>query len=168
MVSISQSRKNRIVVGLPTKCHNVLFGCFRKCPSIKKCPLIFREITSQHQDKVLVYYIYGVLSIKEWVSFFWVHGEWIVARDYGGWFVPFRLFVMAPSLCRREITKRRNGTNQPPYGTNKSREPRSGSRPICLFRATIHSPWTQKKDTHSLYLQCFQPRTLSKILREKL
>ena len=27
----------------------------------------------------------------------------------------FRLFVMAPSLCRREITKRRNGTNQPPY-----------------------------------------------------
>ena len=26
----------------------------------------------------------------------------------------FRLFVMAPSLCRREITKRRNGTNQPP------------------------------------------------------
>ena len=22
---------------------------------------------------------------------------------------------MAPSLCRREITKRRNGTNQPPY-----------------------------------------------------
>ena len=27
----------------------------------------------------------------------------------------FRLFLMAPSLCRREITKRRNGTNQPPY-----------------------------------------------------
>ena len=30
-------------------------------------------------------------------------------------FSSFRLFVMAPSLCRREITKRRNGTNQPPY-----------------------------------------------------
>ena len=27
----------------------------------------------------------------------------------------FGLFVMVPSLCRREITKRRNGTNQPPY-----------------------------------------------------
>ena len=39
---------------------------------------------------------------------------------------------------------------------------------FVLFRATIHSPWTQKKDTHSLYLQCFQQRTLSKILREKI
>ena len=29
----------------------------------------------------------------------------------------FRYFVMAPSLCSREITKRRNGTNQPPYFT---------------------------------------------------
>ena len=26
----------------------------------------------------------------------------------------------------------------------------------------------RKRDTHSLYLQCFQPRTLSKIFREKL
>ena len=34
----------------------------------------------------------------------------------------FRLFVMAPSLCRREITKRRNGTNQPPYKTDRRTE----------------------------------------------
>ena len=25
--------------------------------------------------------VLSFLSIKEWVSFFWVHGEWIVARD---------------------------------------------------------------------------------------
>ena len=35
-------------------------------------------------------------------------------------------------------------------------------RAICLFRAKIHSPWTQKKDTHSLYLQCFQQRPFLK------
>ena len=46
--------------------------------------------------------------------------------------------------------------NESERGANKSREPRSGSRTICLFRATILSPWTQKKDTHSLYLQCIQ------------
>ena len=45
-------------------------------------------------------------------------------------------------------------------GTNKSREPRSGSRAICLFRTAIHFPWTEKKDTHSLYLQCLQQRSL--------
>ena len=31
-----------------------------------------------------------------------------------------------------------------------------GSQAFCLFYALIRSPWTQKKDTHSLYLQCFQ------------
>ena len=46
--------------------------------------------------------------------------------------------------------------NESEHGTNKSRELRSGSRTICLFRAPIHSPWTQKKDTYSLYLQCFK------------
>ena len=34
----------------------------------------------------------------------------------------FRLFVMAPSLCRREITKRRNGTNLPPYLIDSEKE----------------------------------------------
>ena len=33
---------------------------------------------------------------------------------------------------------------------------------FVFFRATIHSSWTQKKDTHSLYLQCFQQRPLLK------
>ena len=52
------------------------------------------------------------------VFFFWVHGEWIVARN-------------------KQI----------------GREPlRSGSRPIYLFRATIHSPWTQKKKTLIPYI----------------
>ena len=45
---------------------------------------------------------------------------------------------------------------------NKSREPWSGSQAICLFHVRIHSSWTQKEDTHSLYLQCFQQRPLLK------
>ena len=64
--------------------------------------------------------------------------------------------------------------NESQCGTNKSREPRSGSRAICLFRTAIfavlvrfvcsalrfisHEP--RKKDTHSLYLQCLQQRSL--------
>ena len=91
-------------------------------------------------------------------------------------------------------------------GTNQSREHRSGSRAICLFRTAIHFPRTEKKrsqftrfvcsalrfisheprkkdrssrdlfvphcdsfpmnrekkDTHSLYLQCLQQRPLLK------
>ena len=39
--------------------------------------------------------------------------------------------------------------------TNKLCEPQSGYQVICLSHAMIHTPWTQKKDTHSLYLQCF-------------
>ena len=42
------------------------------------------------------------------------------------------------------------------------------SRAICLFRATIHSPWTQKK-RHSFLIFTMPPtKTLSQILREKL
>ena len=73
------------------------------------------------------------LHLRNECLFFWVHGEWIVARDKqiawtAEWFSA-DLFV-----------------------------PRYDSFPM--------NP--EKKDTHSLYLQCFQPRTLSKILREKL
>ena len=50
--------------------------------------------------------------------------------------------------------------------TNKLHEPRSRSRAICLFCDTIHSPWTQKKDTHSLYLQCFQQRVFLKFCKK--
>ena len=39
---------------------------------------------------------------------------------------------------------------------------------ICLFRATIHTPWTQKKRHSFLILTMFPIRTLSKIFREKL
>ena len=48
-------------------------------------------------------------------------------------------------------------------GTNKLHEPQSGSRAICLLCAPIHSPWTQKKDTHSLYLKCFHQRSFIKL-----
>ena len=53
-------------------------------------------------------------------------------------------------------------------GQNKSREPRSGSRTICLFRATIHSPWTQTKRHSFLIFTMLPSKTLSKILRENL
>ena len=61
--------------------------------------------------------------------------------------------------------------NELERGTNKSSEPQSGSQAICLFRALIHSPWTQIK-RHSfliftMLLTCCLTKTLSKILREK-
>ena len=45
-----------------------------------------------------------------------------------------------------------------------SHEPRKkiAVHAICLFRTAIHFPWTEKKDTHSLYLQCLQQRPLLK------
>ena len=54
--------------------------------------------------------------------------------------------------------------NESERGTNKSCEPRKSSRVICsfFFCAQIHSPWTQKKDTHSLYWQHFQQRPFLK------
>ena len=42
--------------------------------------------------------------------------------------------------------------NESERGTNKSREPGSGSRTICLFRDTIHSRWTQKIRTLIPYI----------------
>ena len=42
--------------------------------------------------------------------------------------------------------------NESKRGTNKSREPRSGSRTICLFRATIHSPMNPEKNTLIPYI----------------
>ena len=105
-------------------------ACFRSFHQIYALPIWFsykclitqcRTIPSNH-----------FLFLRNECLFFWVHGEWIVARD-------------------KQI---------------KSREPRSGSRSICLFRATIHSPWTQKKDTHSLYLQCFQLRSFLKLSKK--
>ena len=48
----------------------------------------------------------------------------------------------------------------------KSREPRSGSRAICLFRTAIHIPWTEKK-RHSFLIFTMPPtKTPSKIHRE--
>ena len=43
-----------------------------------------------------------------------------------------------------------------------------GLQEICLFRAPIHSQELRKKDIHSLYLQCFQQKNLSKIIQGKL
>ena len=38
--------------------------------------------------------------------------------------------------------------------SNKSYENREAVHAICLSRTTIHSPWTQKKDTHSSIVFC--------------
>ena len=43
-----------------------------------------------------------------------------------------------------------------------------GSRAICLFRATIHSPWTQKKSHSILMFTILPTKALTKILRETL
>ena len=71
--------------------------------------------------------------------------------------------VLKQNYLRNECLFSRFMGNESQCGTNKSREPRSGSRAICLFRTAIHFPWTEKKkDTHSLYLQCLQQRFLLK------
>ena len=46
--------------------------------------------------------------------------------------------------------------NDSECGTNKTRELRCRSRAFCLFCNPSHSPWTQKKGTHSFYLQIFK------------
>ena len=69
---------------------------------------------------------------KEWVSFFWVHGEWIVARH--------KQIGREPLRGSRDLFVLRN----------KSAENRFAVHAICLSRATIHSPWTQKK-RHSFF-----------------
>ena len=61
---------------------------------------------------------------------FWVHGEWMGARD-------------------KQIAL-------------------SGSRAICLFRAVLYSPWTQKKRHSFLIFAMLPSKTLSKIRWEKL
>ena len=43
-----------------------------------------------------------------------------------------------------------------------NREKKIAVYAICLFRTAIHFPWTEKKDSHSLYLQCLQQRPLLK------
>ena len=43
-----------------------------------------------------------------------------------------------------------------------NREKKIAVHAICLFRTAIHFPWTEKKDTNSLYLQCIQQRPLLK------
>ena len=59
------------------------------------------------------------------------------------------------------------GMNRSAGQTNRVNREAVLGRFVCsALRFIPHEP--RKKDTHSLYLQCFQPRTLSKILREKL
>ena len=59
------------------------------------------------------------------------------------------------------------GMNRSTGQTNRVNREAVLGRFVCsALRFIPHEP--RKKDTHSLYLQCFQPRTLSKILREKL
>ena len=58
--------------------------------------------------------------------------------------------------------------NESECGTNKSCEPQSSSWAICLFRAPIHSPWTQKKRYSFLIIIVLPTKSLSKFLRETL
>ena len=86
-------------------------------------------------------------------------------------FVPWRHFlkrwlnaVNVEEQLRNECLFSGFVGNDSERGTNKSREPRSGSRMIGLFRAQSHSPWTQKK-RHSFHIfTMFSTRILPKIL----
>ena len=49
-----------------------------------------------------------------------------------------------------------------------NREKKIAVHAICLFRTAIHLPWTEKKDTHSLYLQCLQQRPLLKFSEQSM
>ena len=57
--------------------------------------------------------------------------------------------------------------NESQCGTNKSREPRSGSRAICLFRTAIHFPWTEKKRLQFTRFVCSALRFISREPRKK-
>ena len=56
-----------------------------------------------------------------------------------------RCYFILNIHLRNECLFSRFMGNESQCGTNKSREPRSGSRAICLFRTAIHFPWTEKK-----------------------
>ena len=57
------------------------------------------------------------------------------------------------------------GMNRSAGQTNRVNREAVLGRFVCsALRFIPHEP--RKKDTHSLYLQCFKPRTLSKLLRE--
>ena len=57
-------------------------------------------------------------------------------------FLSVFFLVWIPQSTQKHCTDFRNDSE---CGTNKSREPRNGSRAICLFRTPSHFPWTQKK-----------------------
>ena len=57
--------------------------------------------------------------------------------------------------------------NESQCGTNKSREPRSGSCAIYLFRTAIHFPWTEKKRSQFTRFVCSALRFISQEPRKK-
>ena len=95
---------------------------------------------------MLAPYILVCLCIfKEWVSFFWVHGVWIVARN-------------------KQITR------EPLRSAEQTNHPRTASRfSGDLFVPRYDSyPMNQEKRHSFLIFTMFLTRILSKILREKL
>ena len=54
--------------------------------------------------------------------------------------------------------------NELERGTNRSREPWSGSRPICLFHATIDSPWAMTKRHSFLILTMLPTKSVKHLL----
>ena len=73
---------------------------------------------------------YGAFVISLWPLRFFVMVPSLFRYDvlvFSLWRLGY--FDMAPLLCRREITKRRNGANQPPYiceGATMFKQPQIG------------------------------------------
>ena len=78
----------------------------------------------------------------------------------------FRLFVMAPSLCRREITKRRNGTNQPPYYStcsNLTRHKKKHTEGLDLHRCGLFGHDNFNTVKHFLFARTLYSRKFASI-----
>ena len=83
--------------------------------------------------KMKCWWVAAAGLIKEWVSFFSVHGKWIAVRN---------------KQIARELLARLLGCEAVLV------------RFVCsVLRFISHEP-RKKKDTHSLYLQCLQQRSL--------
>ena len=82
------------------------------------------------------------------MSFFSVHGKWIAVRNKQiAWTAKrFSCNLFVPHCDSFPM----------------NREKKIAVHAICLFHTAIHFPLTEKKDTHSLYLQCLQQRPLLK------
>ena len=88
--------------------------------------VIIRRYTGR-KDPCCKHYKY-----KEWVSFFWVHGN----ESYRGTNKSSENRFAVHAMCLSCV---------PIHSQLTQNKDIFGSRTICLFRATIHLPWTQNK-----------------------